>query len=143
MIGELDSPAKSIAQKMAAILCRRYLMPLRCAWCQPTLGKTCVIACPKGKDVIVEVITGVMNFTIAMAATIADIDVGTRTFIQHEREILRPHNQRAVPVHIFFANQFRSGIRGERCFLFRIDQGQEFYLKIQLGRGPECGRHIL
>ena len=71
---------------------------------------------------------------------IADIEIGAGHLAQHERKILRGHDQRAVAVDVFLADQFRRDVGDKIGLAGGINGGREQQPEINLDLGAKAGR---
>src|SRR5215471_11479359 len=58
---------------------------------------------PERDDLVVEVVARIVDLAAAFAAAVADIDEGPRHLLQHVGEVLRCHDEGALPVHVLLA----------------------------------------
>src|SRR5205823_1040859 len=79
----------------------------------------------------------------AHGITIANVDVGTRTGVEHERKILRRHNDASIAVDIGVANEIPRCIGYELSFARVVDQRREEIAEINHCRRAEASANSL
>lgn len=105
-------------------------------------------ACAVGQGLVVEVVRRVVHLTQSLPLAIADVDVATRHFVEHVREVFRGHDERRVATYRARAGNLGTNFGGEVGFLWVVDQRCKDLAKVGRRAGAEassestldCGR---